>query len=150
MSPMKPAADSDELLKRSSAHLTTTSAGRPWLIMGEREFGRFERVAEQLRKELAWILEREMDDPRVGFVTVSRVDLSKDLRNAKIFIAVREGQGTEDATRLLNRASGFLRGRLAARMRMRYVPHIRFANDEALDQASRIDALLENAKARRR
>ncbi|HEY5700573.1 MAG TPA: 30S ribosome-binding factor RbfA [Gammaproteobacteria bacterium] len=118
--------------------------------MGEREFGRFERVAEQIRKELAWILEREMNDPRVGFVTISRVDVSKDLRNAKVFVAVREGQGTVESTRLLNRASGFLRGRLAARMRMRYVPHIRFANDETLDQASRIDTLLEDAKARRR
>lgn len=118
--------------------------------MGEREFGRFERVAEQIRKELAWILEREMDDPRLGFVTISRVDVSKDLKNAKVYIAVREGQGAAEPIKLLNRASGFLRARLAAHMRMRYVPNIRFANDEILEQASRIDALLEDAKARRR
>ena len=118
--------------------------------MGEREFGRHERVAEQIRKELAWILEREMDDPRVGFVTVSRVDVSKDLKNAKVYITVREGQGRAESARLLNRASGFLRARLAAHMRLRYVPNIRFAVDETIEQASRIDALLEDAKARRR
>jgi len=78
-----------------SSHVASTQ-----LIMGEREFGRFERVAEQIRKELAWVLEREMDDPRIGFVTISRVDVSKDLRNAKIFIAVREGQGAAESTRL--------------------------------------------------
>ena len=118
--------------------------------MGEREFGRFERVAEQIRKELAWILEREMNDPRLGFVTISRVDVSKDLKNAKVFIAVREGHGDAESTKLLNRASGFLRARLAAHMRMRYVPRIRFAVDEALEQASRIDALLKDARRGRR
>ena len=91
-----------------------------------------------------------MDDPRIGFVTISRVDVSKDLRNAKIFIAVREGQGAAESTRLLNGAAGFLQARLAARLRIRYVPQIRFANDETLEQASRIDTLLQNAKARRR
>ena len=117
--------------------------------MGEREFGRCERVAEQVRKDLAWILEREMNDPRLGVVTISRVNLSKDLRNAKIYLAVRDGESAGESARLLNHAAGFLRGRLAARIKLRYVPRLRFVNDEALERAGRIDALLEQAKTRR-
>ncbi|MDX1514588.1 MAG: 30S ribosome-binding factor RbfA [Gammaproteobacteria bacterium] len=117
--------------------------------MGEKEYGRSERVAEQIRKDLAWILDREMDDPRIGFVTISRVDLSKDLKNAKVFISARDREAGVQSARLLNHAAGFLRARLAARIKLRYVPSLRFANDEALERASRIDALLEDAKARR-
>lgn len=118
--------------------------------MGEKEFARAERVAEQIQKELAWVLERELDDPRVGLVTISRVDLSKDLRHAKVFIAVRQGEGSAGVTKVLNQAAGYLRGRLAARMRIRYVPKIGFVEDANLEKASRIDALLEKAKARHR
>jgi ribosome-binding factor A len=118
--------------------------------MGEREFGRSERVAEQLQKELAWALERDMQDPRARFVTIARVKMSKDLSYAKVFVTVREGDCAEEAARTLNRASGFLRARLAERLRMRYLPRLRFVEDKTLDEASRIEALLQNAKSSRR
>ncbi len=118
--------------------------------MGEREFGRFERVAEQLQRELAWALERDMEDPRVQFVTIARVELSKDLSHAKVLVTVREGDCAEEAARTLNRASGYLRARLAERLRMRYVPRLRFVEDKTLDRASRIEALLHNATSSRR
>ena len=118
--------------------------------MGEREFGRGERVAVQLQKELAWVLERDMQDPRVRFVTIARVEISKDLSHAKVFVTAREGNPVDDATRTLNKACGFLRARLADRLRMRYLPRLRFVEDKTLDKASRIDALLQNAKLPRR
>jgi ribosome-binding factor A len=118
--------------------------------MGEREFGRGERVAEQLQKELAWVLERDLQDPRAQFVTIARVEMSRDLSHAKVFITVREGDRADEAARTLNRACGFLRARLADRLRMRYLPRLRFVEDKTLDKATRIDALLQNAKTPRR
>ncbi len=119
-------------------------------VMGEREFGRAERVAEQLRKELAWVLEREMQDPRTRMVTVSRVEVSKDLSHARAFVAAPEDHPIKEVLTVLNRAAGFLRARLGERVRMRYLPRLRFHEDKALSKASRIDALLEDAKSRRR
>lgn len=116
--------------------------------MGEREFGRAERVAEQLKKELAWVLEREMHDPRAHLVTVSRVEISRDLSHARVFVSAPEDEAISEVVKVLNHAAGFLRGRLGERVRMRYLPRIRFHEDKALSKASRIDALLESARRR--
>lgn len=118
--------------------------------MGEREFGRGARVALQLQKELAWVLEREMQDPRTRMVTISRVEVSKDLGHARVFVSAPEDHPIKEVLTVLNRAAGFLQLRLGERVRMRYVPRIRFLEDTALTKASRIDALLADAKARRR
>lgn len=118
--------------------------------MGEREFSRAERVSEQIRKELAWIIEREMQDPRARLVTLSRVEVSKDLRHARIYVSAPDDYSMEEVLKALNHAAGFLRVRLGDQVRMRYLPHIRFHEDKALAKASRIEALLKDDKARRR
>lgn len=118
--------------------------------MGEREFGRAERVALQLRKELAWVLEREMQDPRAHMVTVSRVEVSRDLSHARVFVSAPEDHSIGEVLRTLNHAAGYLQARLAERVRMRYLPRLRFQEDKAIGKASRIDALLADARSRRR
>lgn len=118
--------------------------------MGEREFGRAARVALQLQKELAWVLEREMQDPRAHMVTISRVEVSRDLSHARVFVSAPEDQPINEVLKVLNHAAGYLQVRLGERVRMRYLPRLRFQEDKALSRASRIDALLADAKSRQR
>ena len=118
--------------------------------MGEREFGRAARVALQLRKELAWVLEREMQDPRIHLVTISRVEVSRDLSHARVFVSEPEDHPMEEVLSVLNHAAGYLQLRLGERVRMRYLPRLRFQEDKAISSSSRIDALLADAKSRQR
>ncbi len=118
--------------------------------MGEREFGRAARVALQIQKELAWVLEREMQDPRTHLVTISRVEVSRDLSHARVFVSAPEDHPMTEVLTVLNHAAGYLRLRLGERVRMRYLPRLRFLEDKALSKASRIDALLADAKSKRR
>lgn len=115
--------------------------------MGHPEYGRSVRVAEQIRRELALLVAREVADPRVGDVTISDVDLSPDMRHAKVLVTPgRETDGDASAS-ALNHAAGFLRSRLGRRVRMRYLPRLEFEHDRTLERALRIDALIDGADA---
>ena len=91
-----------------------------------REFSRARRIAEQMQKEIALLLQREFKDPRVGLATVSGVELSGDLMYAKVFVSFLdlEDQKIAEAVRILNRASGFFRSMVGSRMKLRAVPSI--------------------------
>lgn len=117
--------------------------------MGEKEYGRAERVADQIQRALAEIIAREVSDPRLERVTVSSVDLSRDLRNAKAYVTLPEGADREGALRALDRASGFIRKRLAEHVRLKFLPKLHFTYDETLDRALRVSALLDAAKRKR-
>jgi ribosome-binding factor A len=105
---------------------------------------RQKRVAELIHRELSYILEGKMGDPRVQGVTVVDVDVTPDLRIARVRIA---GTGTDEerreALRGLRGAAGFLRRELAADLALRYAPELTFSLDNTWEEASRIDALLE-------
>jgi len=111
-----------------------------------REFLRFQRVERQLQRELAEVLQREVKDPDVGFVTVSGVEVTKDLAVAKVFISVltTSQQNLNKAVSIvaLNRASNYIHGIVSKRMRMRMVPELRFFLDESIEQGIKMDALL--------
>lgn len=113
--------------------------------MGIREFSRSERVGDQIQREVAEIIAQELDDPRIGRVTVSGSSLSKDLSNATLFITVPVDGDVKRALTGLERATGFIRRRLGQRLRMRYVPRLRFAHDAALERATRVGELLDEA-----
>src|SRR5215813_11506086 len=91
-----------------------------------------ERLAEQIKEEVSLIIAGEVEDPRVGFVTVTDAKLSADLRNAKIYVSVI---GTEDEVKgslaALRHASGFIRAQLGAVLRMKHTPELHFAYDDA-------------------
>ncbi len=113
--------------------------------MGIKDYSRSERVADQIQREVAEIIAQELEDPRIGRVTVSGSSLSKDLSNATLYITMPADGDVQRALEGLNRASGFVRRRLGQRVRMRYVPRLRFAHDETLDRATRVGELIDAA-----
>ncbi len=113
--------------------------------MGIKDYSRSERVADQIQREVAEIIAQELEDPRIGRVTVSGSSISKDLPNATLYITMPADGDVQRALEGLNRASGFVRRRLGQRVRMRYVPRLRFAHDETLDRATRVGELIDAA-----
>jgi ribosome-binding factor A len=110
---------------------------------------RRERVSGELRDEIAKIVSRGLKDPRIGFVTVTRVELSADLGHAKAFVSVL---GNEDQRREsmagLKQATGFVRREVGRRIRMRVLPEIQFVYDKGVDATDRVAQLLDQVRAR--
>ena len=121
-------------------------AGQP---MGIKEYSRSERVADQIQREVAEIIAHELDDPRIGRVTVSGASISKDLSNATLYVTVPADGDVQRALEGLDRACGFVRRRLGERVRMRYVPRLRFAHDVTLERATRVGELIDAASRNR-
>jgi len=111
--------------------------------LGEREFSRGVRIADQIQREVANLILRKLDDPRVAGVTVSGVELSRDMAHATVFVTPAIGGAPEDAVAGLDHAARRLRGLLAKALRLRRMPDLRFVYDPTLDRAGRIDALLD-------
>jgi ribosome-binding factor A len=111
-----------------------------------RDFPRTRRVGEQMQRELSALIRQEVKDPRVGMVTVSAVEVTRDLAHAKVFITVLGDAETRDASlAALNKAAGFLRHELGQRMLTRTVPQLRFVYDESIERGSRLSALIDRA-----
>lgn len=111
-----------------------------------KEFGRADRVAQQIQREIAVILQREVKDPRVGMVTVSDVELTRDLQHAKIYVTffLNEEDNIEAGVKVLNDASGYIRILMGKAMKLRVVPEIRFVYDKTLVEGMRISNLVTN------
>ena len=108
---------------------------------------RRERLGDQLRVELADLIQREIRDPRVGFVTVTEVRMSPDLRHARAYVSILgDAEQTAESFDALQRAGGFLRSQIGRRLKLRHVPDLRFVLDETLDTSARIDSLLEETR----
>jgi ribosome-binding factor A len=108
---------------------------------------RQEQIAEFLRDEVSEIIAREMKDPRLGFVSITRVGLSPDLRHARIFISVFGSEEEREASlRALSGAAGFVRHQLKPRMHIRHVPEISFRLDRSLEHADQVSRTLNKIK----
>jgi ribosome-binding factor A len=106
---------------------------------------RANRVGEQLKKELGEIFQRELKDPRIGFLTVTAVDMSGDLQQAKVYISVLGSEEQkENSLKAIAKASGFIRSEVGKRIRLRHTPELVFKFDESIDYGSRIEKLLED------
>lgn len=116
-----------------------------------REFSRNSRVAAQLQKQLALILQRGVKDPRLGFITVNEVEVSRDLAVAKTYVSVMnvDAEGQKQNIKILNDAANYLRGELGHQMKMRSVPQLRFYYDNALENGLRISQLLAQAESKK-
>jgi ribosome-binding factor A len=113
-----------------------------------REFSRTRRVAEQLQRELAVLVRDEIKDPRLGMVSISGAEVSRDLAYATVYISVLgDDKAVADSLAVLNRAAGFLRHRLGQLMRIRIVPQLKFEFDSSLQEGARMDALINAALA---
>jgi len=108
---------------------------------------RLDRLNQLLKEEISHLLQRELKDPRLGFVTVTDVEVSRDLRAGKVYVSVL---GTEAEWRAslgaLERARGFIRTWLAPRLRTRAVPHLTFHPDRSMAHAARIQQVLEELR----
>jgi len=102
---------------------------------------RTERVGEQLRGEIARLLRQEVTDPRIGLVTLTRVDVAPDLANARVYWSILGGDA-EATGRGLESAAAFLRRRLAAALPLKRVPELRFRRDPSLEAGDRTLAVL--------
>lgn len=104
---------------------------------------RMESVGRELQQTIAELLQTEIDDPLIGFVTITDVEMSPDLKHARVYFSVLgDEQAKEDTGRGLRRARKHLRALIAERMELRYVPDLRFILDETAERAARIEALL--------
>ena len=113
-----------------------------------REFKRSDRVAQELQKEIAVILQRGVKDPRIGMVTVSDVEVSSDLAYAKVFVTFlfdHDESAIEKGMQGLEKAAPYIRTLLGKAMRLRIVPEIRFIYDRSLVEGMRMSNLVTNA-----
>jgi ribosome-binding factor A len=115
------------------------------------EYSRTQRVADQIQRELAGLIQREVKDPRVGMATVSAVEVSRDLSHAKVFVTIFNGgedkEEVRESIKALNNASGFLRSQLGQRMKLRIVPTLRFHYDDSLSRGNYLSNLIDQARA---
>jgi ribosome-binding factor A len=116
-----------------------------------KEFGRSARVSSQMQKELALILQREIDDSRLGFITINEVVLSKDLASAKIYFTVlnTDALGKKNHIKWLNELAPMIRHLLAKKMQLRHISELKFLYDDSFDTGMRVAELLRDANKNR-
>ena len=106
-----------------------------------------DRVADQIRGELGLLLTRDVHDPGIGFVTITRVQLSADLQQARVFYTVLgDEKARRDSERAINRAIPFLRRQIGSRLRLKRVPELKFLYDESIAGQDRIEQLLNEIR----
>ena len=112
-----------------------------------KEFTRSQRVAQQIQKEIAGILQREVKDPRIGMVTVSSVEVSRDLAYASVFVTLfnLDDGSVEESMKGLSEASGYVRMLVGKALRLRIVPEIKFVYDNSLVEGLRLSGLVSEA-----
>lgn len=102
------------------------------------------RVADVIKNELSVLLLQRVRDPHLREITISRVELSDDLRHAKVYYTMFQGQATqEQVNRSLEKATGFMRSHLARTLNLRYTPELRFWYDEEFEKVAKIEKLLD-------
>ncbi len=119
-----------------------------------REFNRGTRVADLVQREVAQIIQRELEDPRVDLITINEVKVTRDLAYADIYFTVLPEENAENSQQVLNGASSFLRKQLSKALKIRTTPRLRFHYDQSVDRGARlskvIDAAVSNDKLRSR
>ncbi|QFU74800.1 30S ribosome-binding factor RbfA [Halioglobus maricola] len=113
-----------------------------------KEYARTQRVADYLQRELAALIQHEVRDPRVGIVSITGVDVSRDLGHARVYYTAMDSNSSEEAeetTEALNRAAGFLRSQLSKDSSMRRLPALRFYFDTSVGRGRHLEDLIQRA-----
>ena len=109
-------------------------------------YKRAQRVSDLLREEIAEIVMKKVKDPRLGFLTITGVTITDDLKIAKVYVSILKGEERETTLDILNSAKGFIRGEIAKRVRMKTIPSLEFRIDESIEHGDRIDRLLKDIR----
>jgi ribosome-binding factor A len=109
-------------------------------------YKRSQRLSNLLKEEVADIILNKIKDPRLGFITVTDIKLTDDLRIAKVFFSVLKDEEREISLKILNEARGFVRNEIAKRLRIKIIPTFEFVFDESIERGFRIDKLLKEIK----
>lgn len=109
-------------------------------------YKRSQRVSDLIREEIADIIMNKIKDPRLGFVTVTGVDITEDLKIANVYISVLKEEEKETTFEIINSAKGLIRSELGKRVRMKFLPSLTFRFDESIAYGDRIDRLLKEIK----
>ncbi|MFS2122988.1 30S ribosome-binding factor RbfA [Pseudomonas sp. Pseusp97] len=116
-----------------------------------KEYSRTQRIGDQMQRELALLIQREIKDPRLGLVTITGVDVARDLSHAKVYVTVMgqddNAEVVKQNTGILNDAAGFLRMQLGKAMKLRTVPQLHFSYDASIRRGAELSALIERAVA---
>lgn len=104
-----------------------------------------------MKEEISELIQRRLNDTKIGFATVTEVELTNDLRYARVFVSVY-GEGKDNSQTLegLRKASGFIRSELARRIRLRHFPELEFLWDSSIEQGARMSKLLEDINCERK
>jgi len=112
-----------------------------------KSYARSERVAEQIRRDLAELIHSELKDPRVGMISLTAVEVSPDYAHAKVYFSLLNAADAPQALTGLNRASGFLRRELGKRISLHKLPELHFIHDNSIETGEQLDKLIESAVA---
>lgn len=116
----------------------------------QRQYKRTDRISDMLQREIAQMIQREVKDPRLGkLITVSGVEISRDLSYAKIYITQMdtEKKSVQDTLKILNHAAGYLRSQLGQRIKLRVTPQLKFIYDESISRGAHLSHLINTAVA---
>jgi ribosome-binding factor A len=108
------------------------------------------RVGDQIRAELASLLTRDVHDPGIGFLTITRVKVSPDLQQARVsYTTIGDDKARRESARALQRATPFLRRQIGQRLRLKRVPELSFFYDESIEQGDRVERILQELQTER-
>jgi ribosome-binding factor A len=111
-------------------------------------YKRSQRVSDLLREEIADIITYRLKDPRIGFITVTGVDVTDDIKIARVYISVLKDEEKKTTLEVLNAAKSFIRTELSKRLRMKFIPSIEFRLDTSVEYGSMIDKLLKEIRGK--
>ncbi|HKM36842.1 MAG TPA: 30S ribosome-binding factor RbfA [Thiopseudomonas sp.] len=113
-----------------------------------KQYSRTQRIGDQIQRELATLIPQEIRDPRLGFITITGVDVSRDISHAKVFVTVM-GENTPEVVKenldVLKDTAGYLRMLLGKAMKLRSVPSLHFHYDQSITRGAMLSALIEQA-----
>ncbi len=105
---------------------------------------RAERIAELVRQEISDVLKKKINDPRIGFTSITHVDVTDDLKHASIYVSVYGNQEKKDSTMAgLSSAKGFIRSAIAPRFDLKFFPELAFKLDNSIEHASKVFAIID-------
>jgi ribosome-binding factor A len=117
-------------------------------VPANKGFSRRDRISEQIRRELAEVIQSELKDPRVGMISLTDVEVSPDYAHAKVYFSSMAGSDTLDSVQAgLQQASGFLRSELGKRISIHMIPQLHFVFDDSLERGAELSKLISEAVA---